>query len=101
MWPWGSEPPVRLKHAHLSFRGENHLGSAIEVGCFPSGTSPEGLVDLIGNVYELLDQGSPDRLAGGAWTTDWRAGKPLSEFGLFRKIGKGAGNVGIRPVLEV
>ena len=54
-WPWGNNPPEFNKHAHLDFMGQHHPNGPIEVGCFPNGTSPEGLTDLIGNVYELLE----------------------------------------------
>lgn len=57
-WPWGSEDD----HLRANVR-EGKLGTTSAVGKFGSGASPEGLVDLIGNVRE--------------WTNTWADGRVL------------------------
>jgi hypothetical protein len=101
-WPWGNDEVRHLVHAHLHFKGRSSPNGPIEVGCFPQGASPEGLLDLIGNVYDLLDAGR-ERLAGGAWTTEVTEGQSSAPgtFVMFGRIGRGSGNIGIRPVLSL
>lgn len=102
MWPWGNDGIRHLVHAHLNFKGRSSPNGPIEVGCFPQGASPEGLLDLIGNVYDLLDA-EREKLAGGAWTTEVREGQSSAAgaFVMFGRIGSGSGNIGIRPVVSL
>ena len=95
-WPWGDEDPRFDVHGHLHFVGLSGTTArhTLEVGIFPAGNSPNGLSDLIGNVYELL---ASSELAGGAWTTRY---KPGSEFRAIREMRRGHGNVGLRPVYD-
>ncbi|MEW5828234.1 MAG: SUMF1/EgtB/PvdO family nonheme iron enzyme, partial [Chloroflexota bacterium] len=46
-FPWGNE--ITPNHANYN---ETGIGSTCAVGCFPRGTSPYGLLDLSGNVWE-------------------------------------------------
>ena len=46
-YPWGQEPPTP-ERANYDY----HYGGTTRVGSFPSGTTPEGIVDLAGNVKE-------------------------------------------------
>ena len=57
-WPWGNDAGPGL--ANVSEAG---LGATAPVGTFERGASPEGLVDLIGNVRE--------------WTNTWADGRVL------------------------
>ncbi|TLF45109.1 hypothetical protein FEI13_18410 [Halomonas urmiana] len=100
-WPWGEDLLNYQAQAHLNFLGMPPAEGPIEVGCFPKGASPEGLVDLIGNVYELLDAPKSQQLAGGAWTTNVHSNISINNFRLFRKLGgKANKNIGLRPVCE-
>ena len=59
-YPWGEEPPsgcAKLDWTSLATGGAcNGVGPSV-VGSFPEGASPEGVLDLAGNVWE--------------WTADW------------------------------
>ena len=100
-WPWGNDNPQYKTHAHLRYvlQGGNVANHPLEVGIFPKGKSSTGLLDLIGNVYELVigDDGRY-HLAGGAWTTSF---KPGSNFRLIRGWSRGRNNVGIRPICDI
>jgi formylglycine-generating enzyme required for sulfatase activity len=46
-FPWGNDPdPNRANY------GETGIGTTSTVGCFPSGASPYGCLDMAGNVWE-------------------------------------------------
>jgi formylglycine-generating enzyme required for sulfatase activity len=57
-WPWGDADDVA--RANVRESGIAHTSNA---GAYPAGASPEGLVDLIGNVRE--------------WTNTWADGRVL------------------------
>jgi formylglycine-generating enzyme required for sulfatase activity len=46
-YPWGEDPPTP-ERANYDY----HYGGTTRVGSFPSGATPEGIVDLAGNVKE-------------------------------------------------
>ena len=48
-WSWGNE--FKDDHANTS---ESGIGRATAVGSFPKGKSPEGCLDMIGNVWEWI-----------------------------------------------
>ncbi len=51
IWPWGNTPPTKeLANFGLS----DKTGRTREVGSYPSGASPEGVLDLAGNVWEMV-----------------------------------------------
>ena len=103
MWEDDEEDPQFKVHAHLKYlyAGGSVAQHPLEVGIFPRGTSKHGLLDLIGNVYEVVSSPSSwseYALAGGAWTT------AFSPRGRFHKISgwvSGHENVDLRPVLDI
>jgi iron(II)-dependent oxidoreductase len=84
-FPWGDEPPTPA-HANLDFRA----GGTIDVRALPEGDSPVGCRQMIGNIWEWVDDtfqpypgfecdpykeysqpyfGQRKVLRGGGWTT--------------------------------
>ena len=50
LFPWGNEPPDPTR---LNYTAAGHtVGRATPVGFYPAGATPEGLLDLAGNVFE-------------------------------------------------
>jgi formylglycine-generating enzyme required for sulfatase activity len=47
-YPWGNPPPDAARANY----DETKVGEPSPVGIFPAGTTPDGVVDLAGNVYE-------------------------------------------------
>lgn len=70
-FPWGRLPLDATRACH----DRGALGTC-EVGSHPAGASPEGLLDLIGNVAEWTRDDRP-RLRGGSW----QDGKTLDPAG--------------------
>jgi formylglycine-generating enzyme required for sulfatase activity len=50
-YPWGDEPPLDPSRANYDLVH----GHSTPVGSFPKGNSPEGLCDLLGNVWEWCE----------------------------------------------
>jgi hypothetical protein len=54
-FPWGEEKPTCERANINESNGEPCLGEITEVGSYPKGASPEGVMDLVGNVWEFMD----------------------------------------------
>jgi formylglycine-generating enzyme required for sulfatase activity len=51
IWPWGNFPPTK----ELAIYGQaDKTGRTKPVGSYPAGASPEGLLDVAGNVWEMV-----------------------------------------------
>jgi len=48
IWPWGNQPPDASR---CNFR-DSGTGDTTPVDCYPSGASPNGVLDMAGNVWE-------------------------------------------------
>ena len=79
LYPWGDEEPDDHR---ANF--EHRVGHSTPVGAYPRGSTPEGVCDLAGNVWELVDgdwtaypwsavtyqpRGSGALMRGGSWVT--------------------------------
>ena len=89
LYPWGNTPPTE-DLANFDFLSDGFT----DVGIFPAGTSPYGVMDMAGNVWE--------------WTADWYdenyyANSPYEnptgpESGIIRSIRGGAWNTVPRAI---
>jgi hypothetical protein len=88
-FPWGDG--YRVGHANIDETwehdkvGPNYLEQTSAVGIYPQGASPEGVLDLAGNVWEwcLNEYEKPERTKpGGTGSRAWRGG---SWFGVRRR----------------
>jgi Sulfatase-modifying factor enzyme 1/NACHT domain len=99
LFPWGNEEP----HQEIHFVEYNHQDSnqadgssvgifseAHPVGTFPEGRTPDGLDDLIGNVYEYMRDMEGRSVSGG---------RPLSTESLLEWPAKGPIVIGFRLAL--
>jgi Sulfatase-modifying factor enzyme 1/Domain of unknown function (DUF4062)/NACHT domain len=66
-FPWGKEEPDATR-ANYDEGGPGHV---TPVGLYPAGATPEGILDLAGNVWEWVgdryDEGEARVLRGGPW----------------------------------
>jgi formylglycine-generating enzyme required for sulfatase activity len=80
-YPWGNEPPLDASRANYA----SAIGHLTPVGLFPNGSTPEGLCDMLGNVWEWCGdwfgpyetrwqenpagpkEGNTKALRGGSW----------------------------------
>ncbi|MCH7756378.1 SUMF1/EgtB/PvdO family nonheme iron enzyme, partial [candidate division KSB1 bacterium] len=69
LYPWGKQEPDKT---HANFGQE--VGHTTPVGSYPEGATPDGLMDMAGNVWEWMENlyGQKDfrdarALRGGSW----------------------------------
>lgn len=70
-YPWGDTPEPNEKLANYN----SNVGATTPVGRYPEGATPEGLMDMAGNVWEWQENWSPTRegarsLRGGSWVSN-------------------------------
>ncbi len=88
-FPWGDGYQVGYANIRETWEGDkvgpNYLQQTSAVGIYPQGASPEGVLDLAGNVWEwcLNEYEKPERTKpGGTGSRAWRGG---SWFGVRRR----------------
>ena len=96
LYPWGNDAPTP-DHGHMGVKGKPPL-LYTQVGSFPRGASPYGVLDLIGNQYEwtadllepypgnpqgekMRDYGRVVSLRGGSWYHGWVGFYAAKRFG--------------------
>ena len=96
LYPWGNDAPTP-DHGHIGVKGKPPL-LYTQVGSFPRGASPYGVLDMIGNQYEwtsdllepypgnpladkMRDYGKPVSLRGGSWYHGWVGFYAAKRFG--------------------
>jgi formylglycine-generating enzyme required for sulfatase activity len=62
IYPWGNNPAT----CSLAVIDDCHSSGTLPVGSRPSGATPEGLLDMAGNVYEWTQEGEA---RGGGWAS--------------------------------
>lgn len=65
IWPWGNKPSGRKYNGKM----EGNL-APVEVGSYPNGSSPYGIMDMSGNVYEMTTGswgGTGKAMRGGSY----------------------------------
>lgn len=72
-YPWGDKKPTD-KLANYN----QNVGATTPVGRYPDGATPEGLMDMTGNVRELMEDRYEENrearsLRGGSWNDRWYA----------------------------
>jgi len=118
MYPWGNQA-ADCTRANFNHSSGRCVGDTSEVGSYPSGASPYGVLDMAGNVYEwVADWYSSDYynvspydnpvgpgsghgkvLRSGSWGNDWLNIRVAGRYpGLFP--GVSAYNVGFRCVAD-
>ena len=74
-YPWGNDEPDSTL---LNYNA--NLGDTSEVGSYPDGSSPDGLMDMAGNVWEWIN----DRYAGDYYEMSPAANPPGPDMGRHR-----------------
>jgi len=103
-YPWGNEAPTP-ELGHFGKKGDGNRGQEkhllyTQVGCYPGGASPYGVMDMLGNQYEwtsewvkpYADNSEAARMAGyseglvclrgGSWYHGWISFYASKRFGL-------------------
>ena len=76
-WPWGNEADPTCANVL-----ETKIGTTSPVGRFAEGASPEGVLDLIGNVREWTNTWADGRvLRGGSYLDTLDASRPWKRLG--------------------
>jgi formylglycine-generating enzyme required for sulfatase activity len=102
-YPWGNDKPDATRANYA----EGGPGTATPVGLYPLGATPDGILDLAGNVSEWVgvfsedwhDEGKVWELRGGSWLSD--ASQLRSTEKISDASGSGDVDIGFRLVRDV
>jgi formylglycine-generating enzyme required for sulfatase activity len=99
-YPWGNEEPDPDRANY----DQTKLGGISPVGLFPRGSTPDGIADLTGNVWEWVadwyDDSQKSRvLRGGSWS--YGSANLRASYRPGRRPGPWIGNLGFRCAREV
>ena len=87
-YPWGNETPDASRANYVG-----QIGNATQVGVYPRGATPEGVLDMAGNVWEwCADVGHDDYEGapsdGSAWTSGGDEDPRVLRGGSYDNIGR-------------
>jgi formylglycine-generating enzyme required for sulfatase activity len=96
-YPWGSDYEAGRANIDETWldAGPHHLDRTSPVGIYPRGASPEGVLDLCGNVWEwcLNEYGNPEQTGpGGSVSRVLRGGSWHDDRGYARADDRGSGH---------
>jgi hypothetical protein len=98
LYPWGSKWDFKLCQSGMSVPQ-----APVEVGSYPGGASPYGVLDMAGNVFEWVD--SPFSAFPGFDALPWKQGRKTitlsPDFNNTKKVIKGGGYVATRHFTRI
>jgi hypothetical protein len=93
-YAWGDEEPDERR---ANF--DDNVGHPTPVGLYPAGATPEGVLDMAGNVWEWVDGDEWGELRGGSYNSNSRLLLASDRSGA--ELGEWGENIGFRCAREV